>query len=128
MSGPYEFNVTLDPTQLPSGFEAVAANAGLITLSFSPAANVWYPAVSQNNEAPGSLAQTNYQGPYTSFWSSVTAANPSATLKDVVGSSGIDQAGNTAWGVVNQPGEYAVGVQVYTEQIITITVPAVVPV
>ena len=49
-------------------------------------------------------------------------ANPSATLADVVGSSGIDQTANTAWAVIDQPGDYAVGVQVFTVQTFTITV------
>ncbi len=122
ITGPTAFEVSLDPSQLPSGsFTQVAAAAGLITLS-SDAAGNWNPAVSTNAEKPGSLAQTNYQGPYSSFWSSVTAANPSATLQNVVGSSGIDLATNEVWAVVDRPGDYAVGAQVYTEQVFTITI------
>ncbi|MGO9113601.1 MAG: beta strand repeat-containing protein, partial [Thermoguttaceae bacterium] len=122
ITGPTAYEVSLDPTQLPSGtYAQIAAAAGLITLSSDPTGN-WYPAVTTNTESPGSLAETNYQGSYNSFWSSVTAANPSATLKDVVGSSGIDLTANEAWGVVDRPGEYAVGAQVYTEQVITIKV------
>jgi hypothetical protein len=128
VNGPYAFQVSLDPTQLPSSsFAQLAADAGLITLS-SDAAGSWNPAVSTNLEAHGSLAQPNYQGSYASFWSTVTAANPSATLQNVVGSSGVDLAATqstgspAAWAVVDQPGNYAVGVQVYTEKVFTITV------
>ena len=128
VNGPYAFQVSLDPTQLPSSsFAQLAADAGLITLS-SDAAGSWNPAVSTNLEAHGSLAQPNYQGSYASFWSTVTAANPSATLQNVVGSSGVDLAATqstgspAAWAVVDQPGDYAVGVQVYTEKVFTITV------
>jgi hypothetical protein len=121
ISGPTAFEVSLDPSKLPSGFPQAAAAAGLITLSSDPTGG-WYPAVTTNAEKPGSLAQTNYQGPYSSFWASVTAANPSATLNDVVGSSGVDLATDEAWAVVDRSGEYAVGTQVYTEQVFTITV------
>ena len=114
--------MTLDPTQLPTGsFAQIAADAGLITLSSDSNGN-WAPAVTANAGASGSLAQPNYLGSYASFWSAVTAAKPSATINDVLGSSGIDLAANAAWAVVDQPGTYAVGVQVYTEQVFTITV------
>ena len=125
-TGQNVLQVTLDP-QLPSGFEQAAANAGLIALSYRATSGNWYPAVSANEEAHGSLAQPNYLGPagseasYANFWSSVTKANPSATLSDVVGSSGVDLQANAAWAAIDQPtGEYAVGVQVFTEQVITI--------
>ena len=122
VTGPTAIDLTFDPTQLPStAFTQAAAAAGLITLS-SDAAGSWYPAVTTNAEKPGSLAQTNYQGSYSSFWSSVTAANPSATVNDVVGSSGIDLATNDAWAVIDRSGDYAIGTQVYTEQVFTITV------
>ena len=104
-----------------SNFTQIASNAGLISLSSDPTAGSWYPAVSQNKEVPGSLATPNYQGSYASFWSTVMQSNPSATLANVVGSSGVDLAANQAWGVVDQPGEYAVGVQIFMEQVITIT-------
>lgn len=82
--------------------------------------------MSSDKEIPGSLSQHNFLGPYNgtsnSFWTSVTTANPSATLTNVVGSSGINQAANTAWAVIDQPGTYAVGVQVFTVQTLTITV------
>ncbi|MGA2255469.1 MAG: cadherin repeat domain-containing protein, partial [Thermoguttaceae bacterium] len=123
VTGPYSFQVTLDPTQLPTGgFAQIAADAGLITLSSESTGGSWNPAVTANTGASGSLAQPNYLGSYASFWSSVTAANPSATVADVLGSSGIDLAANAAWAVVDHSGSYAVGVQVYTEQILTIHV------
>ena len=89
-------------------------------------------AVNGNQEFPGSQAQLNYLGSYTSF----TAANPSATVANSVGSSGVYQAtsGSNAWAVVDpssqyvqvgpsgQYVEYATGVQVFTQQIITINV------
>ena len=75
-----------------------------------------------NSEGPGSLAQTNYQGSYNAFFNSVTAANSSATVKNVVGSSGVDLANNAAWAVIDQPGEYAVTDTVIAEQVFTITV------
>ncbi len=40
----------------------------------------------------------------------------------MVGSSGVDLANHDAWAVVDQTGNYAVGVQVYTEQVVTVTV------
>ena len=122
-TGPNTFQVTLDPALLPSSnnFALVATDAGLISLS-SDSGGSWNPAITANTEASGSLAQPNYLGSYASFWSSVTTAKPSATIKDVLGSSGFDLAANTAWAVVDQPGSYAVGVQVYTEQVITINV------
>jgi hypothetical protein len=117
VSGPYAYEISFDPTQLPSGsFEQVAANAGLISL-MSDSNGVWLPAITVNQEAHGSNAQPNYQGSYASF----TAANSSATLASLVGSSGVDQTANTAWAVIDQPGQYAVGVQVFTEQVLTIT-------
>ncbi len=126
ISGPYAYQVSFDPTKLPSSnYSFLSANAGLISLASDPTAGSWYPAVSQNKEVAGSLAQPNYLGSYSSFWASVTAANPTATLKDVVGSSGVDLASNTAWAVVDRSGEYAVGVQVFTERTFTITVTLV---
>jgi hypothetical protein len=123
VNGTYTFQVSLATDTLPSSFEQAAAAAGLITLSFNPS-GTWYPAVAMNVVPHGSLAQTNYQGSYASFWSSVTTANPSATLQDVVGSSGVDLTGTppNTWAVVDQVGQYAVGVQVFTEQTFTITV------
>ena len=151
-NGPFALQVSFatDSKDLPSSaFEQAAANAGLITLD-SNATGSWQPAVSVNAAVPGTLAQTNYPKAYTyanlpagsypaSFWSSITATNPTATVSDVVGSSGIDTNtntatdpnANTAWAVVDvqanstslpQTSEYAVGVQVFTEQVITITV------
>ena len=121
--GPTTLQITLDPSLFAPGsnFLQVAANAGLISLAYSPAAGVWYPAVSQNLEAPGSLATPNYQGSYASFWSTVTQANPAVSLANVVGSSGVDQTANKVWAVVDQQGEYASSVQIFTEQVITIT-------
>jgi hypothetical protein len=123
VNGTYTFQVSLATDTLPSSFEQAAAAAGLITLSFNPS-GTWYPAVAMNVAPHGSLAQTNYQGSYASFWSSVTTANPSATLQDLVGSSGVDLTGTppNTWAVVDQVGQYAVGVQVFTEQTFTITV------
>ena len=126
----------MDTAQLPgSNFEQLAINAGLISLaSDGTGTGVWYPAVSLNKEVAGSLAEPNYtsgNGTYIGFWSSVTTAHPSATLSDVVGSSGVDTNtntttdpnANTAWAVVNQSAnEYAVALQVFTEQVFTITV------
>jgi hypothetical protein len=124
ITGPTAFQVTYDPAILPSGnYRIVAANAGLITLSTDGnGTDAWNPAVSVNSESPGSLANPNFLGPYATFWSNVTAANPSAKLKDIVGSSGVDLAARAAWAVVDQPGEYAVADTVYTEQVFTITV------
>jgi hypothetical protein len=130
-SGTYEYEVGFDPTQLPSSnYEALAANAGLISLMIL-GPNGWTPAVNANQEFPGSQAQLNYVGSYNSF----TAANPSATVDNSVGSSGVYQAatGSNAWAVVDPSGhyvnvdqsggvEYAVGEQVFTQQIVTITV------
>ncbi len=106
-----------------SAYRTVAADAGLITLSTDGAGTgKWIPAVSANASSPGSLAQPNVLGSYDGFWTNVTTANPSATLKDVVGSSGVDLAAKTAWAVVDQPGEYAVADTVFTESVFTITV------
>jgi hypothetical protein len=122
ITGPYAFQISYDPAQLPSSsFRLVAAEAGLLTLSSDPTGS-WYPAITTNTEVHGSLAEPNYQGPYSSFWSSVTATHPSATLAEVVGSSGINQADNTMWAVVDRPGEYAAAAQVFNEQVFTITV------
>ena len=92
VTGPLTFQMTFDPTQLPSAaYLAAAANAGLITLGTDGSGTGnWVPAVSANSENPGSLAQTNVISPYSTFWSSVTAAHPSATLANVVGSSGVE--------------------------------------
>ena len=124
VSGPYAYQISFDPTQLPSGaYAAVAASAGLIALSTDGAGTGnWVPATSANAEGPGGLAQTNYQGSYNSFFTGVTAANSSATVKNVVGSSGVDLANNVAWAVIDQPGEYAVTDTVFAEQVFTITV------
>ena len=132
VAGPVALEVSYDPAQLPSGeYRIVAADAGLIALSTDgTGTGTWNPVVSVNSVVPGSLAQPNFLGPYATFWSNVTTANPSATLKDVVGSSGVDLTGRTAWAVVNQPGGYAVGTSieyavtdtVFTEQVISITV------
>ncbi len=117
-SGPYGYQVSYDPAEFPSSsYLTAAVNAGLVSLS-SESTGGWSPAVSANQEPPGSQAQLNYPGPYSSF----TAANSSATLQQLVGSSGIDTAGHTAWAVVDQPGQFAVGVQVFTEETFTITV------
>jgi large repetitive protein len=122
VNGPYAFQVSFDPSQLPSGaFRQAAEAAGLIALG-SDATGKWYPAIAVNKEVAGSLAQPNFQGSYAAFWNSVTAAHPSATLQDVVGSSGVDAAANAAWAVVDHPGEYAVAAQVFTEKVFTITV------
>ena len=122
ITSPYALEIPLDSTQLPGGnYESAAANAGLITLG-SDNSGSWEPAVSANKEATGSLAQTNYQGSYASFWASVVAANPSATLANVVGSSGVDTANGDVWAVVDQSGEYAASTRIYTEQAFTITV------
>jgi len=118
-TGPNTFQVTLDPARLPGGgFAQLAADAGLITLSSDPTSGVWNPAVSENKEVHGSLAEPNYLGSYASFQSSLA----SATLSSLVGSSGIDLAANAAWAVVDGPGQYGVGVQVFTERAFTITV------
>ena len=45
-----------------------------------------------------------------------------ATVKDTVGSSGVDTTANTAWAVVDQNGEYSVATTVFTEKVFTITV------
>ena len=68
---------------LPNGdYLTAAANAGLITLATDGnGTGKWVPAVSANSETPGSLAQPNFLGPYSTFSSNVTAANPSATLQ-----------------------------------------------
>lgn len=119
-TGPLSNLVSFDPTQLPStNYEQLAVNAGLISLmALGP--NGWTPAVNNNLEFPGTQAQPNYAGSYASF----TAANPSATVSNSVGSSGVDQTANTAWAVVDQSGQYAVGVQVFTQQVLTITTGA----
>ena len=124
VTGPEAFQVSYDPAVLPGGgYLTAAANAGLITLATDGnGTGNWVPAVSANSETAGSLAQPNFLGPYSTFASNVTAANPSATVKDIVGSSGVDQAANTAWAVIDQPGEYAVADTVFTEQVFTITV------
>ena len=123
ISGPYAYQVSFDPAQLPSSnYQLLAADAGLISLSSDPSAGSWNPAVSQNKQVAGSLAEPNYLGSYSSFWASVKAANPSAALSDVVGSSGVDLAAHTVWAVVDRSGEYAVGVEVFTEKVFTITV------
>jgi hypothetical protein len=105
---------------MPStAYAAAAANAGLISLSWeAETGDVWQPAVGANTETPGSQAQPNYLG----SWSSFAAANSSASLSQLVGSSGVDLANNTAWAVIDGPGQYAVGVQVFTEQTFTINV------
>ncbi len=124
VTGPTAFQVSYDDGLLPSGnYLIAAANAGQITLATDGnGTGKWVPAVSANSETAGSLAQPNFLGPYSTFSSNVTTANPSATLKDVVGSSGVDLTGRTAWAVVDQPGEYAVADTVFTEQVFTITV------
>ena len=124
VTGPQAFQVSYDSAPLPSGnYLTAAANAGLITLATDGnGTGNWVPAVSANSESAGSLAQPNFLGPYSTFSSSVTAANPSATLKDIVGSSGVDLTGRTAWAVIDQPGEYAVADTVFTEQVFTVTV------
>ncbi len=124
INGPTAYQLTFDPSQLPSTqYAAVAASAGLIALSTDGHdTGNWVPATSANSEGPGSLAQTNYQGSYNAFFNSVTAANSSATVKNVVGSSGVDLANNAAWAVIDQPGEYAVTDTVIAEQVFTITV------
>jgi hypothetical protein len=124
VNGPTAFQVSYDPAVLPSdGYRIAAANAGLITLATDGnGTGNWIPAVSGNHETAGSLAQPNFLGPYNTFWSNITTANPTAALKDVVGSSGVDLTGRTAWAVIDQPGEYAVSDTVFTEQVFTITV------
>jgi hypothetical protein len=124
VTGPTAFQVSYDPAQLPSeAYRIAAANAGLITLATDGnGTGNWIPAVSANSETVGSLAQPNFLGPYSTFSSNVITANPSATLKDIVGSSGVDLAAHTAWAVVDQPGEYAVADTVFTENVFTITV------
>ncbi len=121
VNGPYAYQLSYDPSQVSSTYLAAAVNAGLVSLA-SDSTGAWLPAVSSNKELAGSLAQPNYLGPYGKFWTAVTTKNPLATLAKVVGSSGVDQASNTVWAVIDQPGEYAVGVQVFTEQTFTITV------
>ena len=127
LTGPYVAQVSLASTVfngLSSNYLQVAANAGLITLATDGAGTGnWYPAITVNKSAPGSLAQVNYQGSYASFWASVQAAHPSATLADIVGSSGVDLANNEVWAVVDQTGsnEFAVADTVFTEQALTIT-------
>ena len=124
VTGPEAFQVSYDPTLLPNGdYLTAAANAGLITLATDGnGTGNWVPAASANAETAGSLAQPNFLGPYSAFVSNVTAANPSATLKNIVGSSGVDLTAHTAWAVIDQPGEYAVAETVFTEQVFTITV------
>jgi large repetitive protein len=118
VSGPTAYQVTFDPSQLPSSVaEQVAASAGLISL-MSNSGSGWNAAVTTNKAAPGSQAVPNFQGSYASFIASVGAA----PLANLVGSSGVDQSANGAWAVIDQAGEYAVGVQVYTEQTFMITV------
>jgi hypothetical protein len=121
---PEAFQVSYDPAVLPSGnYRIAAANAGLITLATDGnGTGNWVPAVSANSETAGSLAQPNFLGPYSTFWTNVTTAHPAATLKDIAGSSGVDLAGRTAWAVIDQPGEYAVADTVFTEKVFTITV------
>ena len=96
VSGPYEYQVSFDPTQLPSSnYEFLAGNAGLISLmSYGP--NGWTPAVNANLEFPGTQAKPNYlpQGSYSSF----TTANSSATVSNSLGSSGIDPTANIGLG------------------------------
>ncbi len=124
VTGPQAFQVSYDPAELPSGdYRIAAANAGLITLATDGnGTGNWVPAVSANAETPGSLAQPNFLGPYSTFTGNIIAANPTATMKDIVGSSGVDLTGRTAWAVIDQPGEYAVADTVFTEQVFTITV------
>ena len=124
ITGPYTLQMTFGTGPLPAGsFGQLAANAGLITLSSDPTPHVWNPAASSTNkEVPGSLTQPNYQGDYDDFWTAVTTADSTATLSNVVGSSGIDLSENKAWAVIDQPGEYAVAVQVFNEQVFTIQV------
>ena len=123
VSSPYALQVSYDPTQVPSStYLTAAVNAGLVSLSAQSATGAWSPAISANQEVAGSLAEKNVQGSYANFWNSVASGHPSATLPNVVGSSGIDTTANVAWAVVDHSGPYAVGVEVFTEQVITITV------
>ena len=118
------YQISFDPSAVAQrAIAAVAASAGLIALSTDGhGTGNWVPATSANSEGPGGLAQTNYQGSYNAFFTGVTAANSSATVKNVVGSSGVDLANNVAWAVIDQPGEYAVTDTVIAEQVFTITV------
>ena len=120
--GPYTLQLTVDPSRMPAGFAQLAANAGLVSVLSVPTPGVSSPATTANKEAPGSLVQANYQGPYSNFWASVQAANPTAVLSNVVGSSGVDLPNHDAWSVIDETGNYAIGVQVYTEQVVTVTV------
>jgi hypothetical protein len=118
VSGPLAYEVSYDPTQVPSSsYLSAASAAGLVSL-VSDSTGSWTPAVNSNLEVPGAQAQVNYPGPYSSY----TAANPSATLAQQLGSSGLDTTAKTAWAVIDHGGEYAAGIQVFTEETFTITV------
>ena len=104
-----------------TGYQTAFINAGLVFLASQATNGSWGPAIAANAEMAGSVATKPnfpFPGPYSSF----TAQNPTATLAQLVGSWGIDTTANTAWAVVNQPGNYAVAVQVFTEQQFTINV------
>ena len=117
MNGPFAYQISYDPTQLPAGYQFASIGPGLISLS-SFATGSWLPAVAATSKPPAAWRSATTSAPFSQF----LAANPSATLSQLVGSSGIDPATNTVWAVIDQPGEYAVGVQAYTQQTFTISV------
>ncbi|MGA2031650.1 MAG: peptidylprolyl isomerase [Thermoguttaceae bacterium] len=122
VSSPQAYQVTYTPTLMP-GSTAISqlAAAGELFLG-SNTSGTWVNAVTADSGAAGSLAQTNYQGGYSAFWSSVTAAHPSAALKDVLGSWGVDTTNNAVWAVVDYSGQFAAEVQVAAQQTFTLAV------
>lgn len=73
----------------------------------SPTFNQWVAAIDGNASNPVSL-QAPFAGSWDSYWTSFTAASPSATLADARGAYGVDAGNNTAWAVIDHNSSFAV--------------------
>ena len=125
LAGRLAYQISFDPTQLPSG--AICRGRGQCRPDRAEHRRQRHGQLGPGDKrerpkAPAALPRPITKAPTTAFFTSVTAANSSATVKNVVGSSGVDLANNVAWAVIDQPGEYAVTDTVFAEQVFTITV------
>jgi hypothetical protein len=69
--------------------------------------NQWVAAIDGNTANPVFL-QAPFAGSWDSYWAAFTSANPTATLADARGASGVDAVSNTAWAVIDHNSSFAV--------------------
>jgi hypothetical protein len=130
ITGPYVVQMTYDPSTLPtSAYEQPMANSGYLYLAAQAIDGSWDNAVLGNAGAAGQYAQARYlgdgpdysTGSWNNFWLSVTAAHPTATTSDVLGSWGVDTTNHVVWAVVDFSDQFAAQAVIVAQKTFTVT-------